>query len=49
MQEALFSLAEVTGAPNAKGRATKVSKVGRGLTYLGVPNEDCYPELNALL
>ena len=43
MKEALFSRAKVTGAPNAKGRATKVSKVSRG-----VPNEDCYPELNAL-
>ena len=40
--------AKVTGAPSAKGRATKDSKVGRGLTYQGVPNEDCYPELNAL-
>ena len=39
----MFSRAKVTGAPNAKGRATKVSKVGRR-----VPNEDCYPELNAL-
>ena len=33
MKEALFNRAKVTGAPNAKGRATKVSKVGRGLTY----------------
>ena len=29
MKEALFSRAKVTGAPNAKVRATKVSKVGR--------------------
>src|SRR6218665_3178973 len=48
MKEALLSRAKVTGAPSAKGRATKVSKVGRGLTCQGVPNEDCYPELNAL-
>src|SRR6218665_2277539 len=31
MKEALLSRAKVTGAPSAKGRATKVSKVGRGL------------------
>jgi len=33
MKEALLSRAEVAGTPNAKGRATKVSKVDRGLTY----------------
>ena len=33
MKEALLSRAKVTGAPSAKGRAIKVSKVGRGLTY----------------
>src|SRR6218665_2453468 len=48
MKEALLNRAKVAGAPSAKGRATKVSKVGRGLPYSGVPNEDCYPELNAL-
>ena len=31
--EALLSRAEVAGTPNAKGRAEKVSKVGRGLIY----------------
>ena len=29
MKEALLSRAKVTGAPSAKGRATKISKVGR--------------------
>ena len=29
----LLSRAKVTGDPSAKGRATKVSKVGRGLPY----------------
>src|SRR6218665_541579 len=48
MKEALLNRAKVAGALSAKGRATKVSKVGRGLPYEGVPNEDCYPELNAL-
>jgi len=33
MREALLSRAEVAGTPGTKGRATKVSKVGRGLTY----------------
>ena len=33
MKEALLSLAKVAGAPSGKGRATKVVKVGRGLTY----------------
>ena len=37
------------GTPSAKGRATKIGKVGRGLTYQRVPNQDSYPELNALL
>src|SRR6218665_3239983 len=48
MNAALLSRAKVMGAPSAKERATKVSKVGWGLPYYGVPNEDCYPELNAL-
>ena len=48
MKETLLSRAKVTGGPSAKGRATKVSKVGRGLPYYGVTNEDCYPELNAV-
>ena len=48
MKEALLSRAKVMGAPSTKGRATKVSKVGRDLPYYGVPNKDCYPELNAL-
>ena len=39
---------EVAGTSNAKGRATKVSKVSRGLAYLGIPNYDSNPELNAL-
>ena len=30
MKEALLSRVEVAGTPSAKGRATKVSKVGRG-------------------
>ena len=38
MKEALLSLAEVAGTPSTKGRATKVSKVGKGLTYYGVPD-----------
>jgi len=33
MKEALLSRAEVAGTPGAKGRATKVNKVDRGLTY----------------
>jgi len=33
MKEALLSRAEVAGTPSAKGRTTKVSKVGRGLAY----------------
>ena len=33
MKEALLSRAEVAGTLSAKGTATKVSKVGRGLTY----------------
>jgi len=33
MKEALLSRAEVAGTPSAKGTATKVSKVGRDLTY----------------
>ena len=33
MKEALLSRAKVTGAPSAKGGATKVGKVGRGLPY----------------
>ena len=33
MKEALLSRAEVAGTPGVKGRATKVNKVGRGLTY----------------
>src|SRR6218665_1371683 len=40
MKEALLSRAKVKGAPSAKRRATKVSRVGRGLPYQGVPNED---------
>src|SRR6218665_2579749 len=48
MNAALLSRAKVMGAPSAKERATKVSKVGWGLPYYGVPNEDCYSELNAL-
>ena len=32
MKEALLSRAKVTGDPSAKGRATKVSKVGRPTT-----------------
>src|SRR6218665_1915046 len=34
MKEALLSRAKVTGAPSAKGRATKVSKVGRPLPFV---------------
>jgi len=30
MKEALLSRAKVAGTPNAKGRATKVNKVGSG-------------------
>ena len=33
MKKALLSRAEVEGTPSGKGRATKVSKVGKGLTY----------------
>jgi len=33
MKEALLSQVEVAGTPRAKGSATKVSKVGRSLTY----------------
>ena len=33
MKEVQVCRAKVTGAPSAKGRATKISKVGRGLTY----------------
>ena len=34
MKEALLSRAKVTGAPSAKGRATKVSKVGNYAVYI---------------
>ena len=33
MKEALLSRAEVAGTQSAKGRTTKVSKVGRGIAY----------------
>ena len=40
MKEALLSRAEVASTPSAKAKAkaTKVSKVGRGLAYKGVPD-----------
>jgi len=33
----------VAGTPSAKRKATKVNKVGRGLTYYGLSNYDSYP------
>jgi len=33
MKEALLSRTKVAGAPSGKGKATKVGKVGKGLTY----------------
>jgi len=33
MKEALLNRAEVAGPPSAKGRAAKVSNVGKGLAY----------------
>jgi len=33
IKEALLSQTKVAGAPSGKGRATKVGKIGRGLTY----------------